>query len=299
MTPEQKRNQNLMSIIKKMHERLEETDVEKARAGQEHLAHLTIPPKGIEVESIDLDGLYAEWIRPVKPHDRTRVILYCHGGGYMTGSCLYARTITYKLAETTGMDILCFDYRLSPENVYPAAMEDAMKAWDYLMHRGYGAGNVVVCGDSAGGNMALVHALKLQKENRFMPAAVVLYSPWTDMTLSGKSYETKKNLDPILTKEYIKLAVERYAPEEDPASPFLSPLLSKYRHDFPPVYIQVGTNEILLSDSKELYKKLKDANIHVKLDIFKGMWHVFQMTPFKTASEAMEKTADFIFDIFR
>ena len=224
------------------------------------------------------------------------VILYCHGGGYSTGSCLYARTLTSKLAETTSMAVLSFDYRLAPEHAFPAAVEDALKVWDDLMLLGYGARDIIVAGDSAGGNLALALTLKLKEQERLLPGGLVLMSPWTDLTSSGKSHITKADVDPVLNKEYIDRMVEAYAGGQDLKNPMISPLFGDF-HEFPPTYFQVGRNEILYNDSTRLYDAMIAANVSVKIDKFTGMWHVFQMSPFKTAYEAMDKNAEFIYDI--
>lgn len=291
-------NQNLMNLIKRMHSLIEETDIEKQRQTQEHLAALTKLPKNILSEEVDVNGMYGEWIRPDWPHARNKVILYCHGGGYMTGSCTYARSITIKLAEASALDVFCFNYRLAPEHPYPAATEDAMAAWNYLMMLGYGSKDVVIAGDSAGGNLALSLTLKLKSEGRFLPGGLLLFSPWTDLTASGKSHTSKAAIDPILTSDYMQTVTANYASGNDLKNPLISPLFGDY-HNFPPVYIQVGTNEILYSDSELLYKRILAAHSTVRLETFKGMWHVFQMSPFKTATEAIEKSAEFIFSIYR
>lgn len=226
------------------------------------------------------------------------IILYCHGGGYSTGSSVYARTLTTKFATSTSMDVLCFDYRLAPENPYPAATEDAMKIWNYLMLLGYGARDIIIAGDSAGGNLALSLVLKLKEEKRLLPRGLVLMSPWTDLTASGKSHAARAAVDPVLNAGYLKKMTDNYAAGEDLKNPLISPLFGNFE-GFPPTYIQVGDNEILLNDATMLHKKMVKENISVKIDIFKGMWHVFQMSPFKTAYEAMDKNAEFIYDICR
>ena len=239
-----------------------------------------------------------EWVRMKRPRRKDHVILYCHGGGYSTGSAVYARTLTTRLAESACMDVFCFNYRLAPEHPWPAALEDAKKAWDHLMYLGYGAGDVIVAGDSAGGNLALCLTLSLKEEGRMLPAGLVLLSPWTDLTASGKSYSSREAVDPILNREYLDRMVRNYAGGQDLKDPFISPLFGDLK-GFPPTRIQVGDNEMLLSDSTLLYKKLIRANVSAEIDIYKGMWHVFQMSPFKTAWEAMEKNAEFIYDICR
>ncbi|MDE6212550.1 MAG: alpha/beta hydrolase, partial [Lachnospiraceae bacterium] len=226
------------------------------------------------------------------------IILYCHGGGYSTGSSLYARTLTTKLAASTSMDVLSFDYRLAPEHPYPAATQDAMQVWDYLMLLGYGARDIILAGDSAGGNLALSLVLQLKNQGRLMPRGLVLMSPWTDLTASGKSHVSKASIDPVLNAAYLEQMIQNYAEGRALDDPLISPLFGNYE-GFPPTYIQVGSNEILQDDAVMLYKKLLKANVSVKMDVFRGMWHVFQMSPFKTAYEAMDKNAEFIYDICR
>ncbi len=295
----EKRNQNLMQVIKRMHGLVENPDLEKHRQSQDYIGSILGNSKEVTYTEVDMDGVRGEWVSVNRPHMRKYVILYCHGGGYSTGSCLYGRTITSKLATAASIDVLGFDYRLAPEHPCPAALEDALKVWDYLMLLGYGARDVILAGDSAGGNLALVLTLKLKAERRFLPRGLVLMSPWTDLTASGRSYRTKAEVDPVLDAEYIDRMTKAYIPEgENLENPLISPLFGDFE-GFPPVYIQVGENEILLSDSVELHKKLQKAGVPAKLDRFKGMWHVFQMSPFRTAADAMEKSAEFICDICR
>lgn len=293
-----KRNQNLMQLIKRAHGMIENTDIEKHRQSQNNIGVLLGNTRDIHYQEISIDGMYGEWVSVNRAHMEKYVILYCHGGGYSTGSSLYARTLTSKLAASTSMDVLSFDYRLAPENPYPAATEDAMHAWDYLMLLGYGARDVIVAGDSAGGNMALSLVLRLKEQSRLLPRGLVLMSPWTDLTSSGKSFVSKAHLDPVLNKEYIDRMVKAYAEGKDLRHPLISPLFGELE-GMPPTYIQVGENEILLSDSIRLHKAMIEANVSVRLDSFPGMWHVFQMSPFKTAYDAMEKNAEFIYDICR
>lgn len=294
-----------MHLIKRMHGVVENTDIEKHRQSQDHFGALLGSNKDVLTEIFDIPmqsvgeyPLHAEWNYVNRAHMKKYVILYCHGGGYSTGSSLYARTLTGKLAMSTSMDVLSFDYRLAPEYPYPAATQDAMQVWNFLMLLGYGARDIILAGDSAGGNLALSLTLKLKEEGRLLPRGLVLMSPWTDLTSSGKSHDTKAEIDPVLNADYLADMIRNYASDQNLQNPLISPLFGAYE-GFPPTYIQVGGNEILLDDSVMLYKKLLKANVSVKLDIFKGMWHVFQMSPFKTAYEAMDKNAEFIYDICR
>ena len=293
-----KRNQNLMHLIKRVHGIVENPDIEKHRQSQDTLGSILGNTRDIHYRELNIGGLYAEWVSVNRAHMKKYVILHCHGGGYSTGSSLYARTLTSKLAESTSMDVLCFDYRLAPEHPYPAATEDAMKVWDYLMLLGYGARDIILTGDSAGGNLALSLVLKLKEQGRLLPRGIVLMSPWTDLTSSGKSFEAKAEVDPVLDRDYIDRMVAAYAQDMDLKQPLISPLFGDFE-GFPPVYIQAGENEILLSDSLRLHQALVDANVSVKMDTYKGMWHVFQMSPVKAAREAMDKNAEFIYDICR
>lgn len=276
----EKNNQNLMQLIRRAHGLVENPDLEKHRQSQDHIGELLGNSKEIQYRPVDIDGMDAEWVSVNRAHMKKYVILHCHGGGYSTGSSIYARTLTSKLAAGTSMDVLCFDYRLAPEHPYPAAAEDAMKAWNYLMLLGYGARDVIITGDSAGGNLALSLVLKLKEQERLFPRGIVLMSPWTDLTGEGKTFQTKAELDPVLDKEYIDRMTRAYAPDRDLTDPYISPLFGNF-HGFPPVYIQVGENEILLDDSLRLYKNLIKAGVAAHIDRFPGMWHVFRCHPSK------------------
>ena len=292
----EKQNQGLMNLIRKVHGLVEKPDIDRHRQSQDRIGALLGTEKGVEYVPENVGEMSCEWVRVKRPRRKDRVILYCHGGGYSTGSAVYARTITSRLAEGTSMDVFCFNYRLAPEHPWPAALEDGLKAWDRLMFLGYGAKNVIVAGDSAGGNLALCLTLKLKEEGRILPGGLVLLSPWTDLTASGKSYQSREAVDPILNREYLERMTDNYAAGQDLKDPYISPLFGDPA-GFPPVYIQLGDNEMLLSDSTSLYKKLRKAGVSAGIDVYKGMWHVFQMSPFKTAWEAMEKIAEFIYGI--
>lgn len=291
-------NQRLMQLIRRAHGLVESPDIEKHRQSQDHIGEILSNTKEMHYEEFKIGEMDAEWVSVNRAHMKKYVILYCHGGGYSTGSRKYARTLTTKLASSTFMDVLCFDYRLAPEHPFPAALEDAMKAWDYLMLLGYGAREVIVAGDSAGGNLALTLVLQLKSQQRLLPRGLVLMSPWTDLTSSGESFQKRAELDPVLNEEYIERMKLAYAAGQDLKDPLISPLWGNHR-DFPPAYIQVGDNEILYSDAWRLYERLLEQHVSVRFEHFAGMWHVFQMSPFKTAYEAMDRIAEFIYDICR
>ena len=298
---EQKRTSAVMGALKAIHsatspDSMDPEDLDRQRKGQELLGRLVAPMLGMSWEPFDLQGMPAAWVRPERGHDRRHVILYCHGGGYTSGNLGYARILAAKLAGVTGYEVLAFEYRLAPEHTYPAPLEDAMKAWDHLMHLGYGARDVVVAGDSAGGNLALVLTMLLREAGRLLPRRLVLLSPWTDMTASGKSYQERRGDDPMLTMDYIQAVRGVYAPGQDLSSPKLSPLFGDLRR-FPPVLIQAGTNEILLSDSVRLRDRLVQAGTPCRLEVWPDMWHVFQMFPIKKAAQAMEHIGRFLLEL--
>ena len=299
---EQKRLAPMMRALKAVHTAAgsDSTEAEALavqRKGHELLGRLITPMIGMEWEPFDLSGLPAAWTRPDRGHDPRRAILYCHGGGYTCGNLGYARILSSKLAQCTGYKVLSFGYRLAPEHPYPAALEDAVQAWDFLMYHGYGARDVIVAGDSAGGNLALALTLRLRAQGRLLPRALALMSPWTDMTASGKSYTEHAQDDPILSMAYIQAVRRAYAVKHDLNDPMLSPLFADFS-GFPPVMVQVGENEILQSDSVRLRDRLVMSGVPCRLELWKEMWHVFQVFPIKRASDAMDSMGRFLLDLF-
>lgn len=311
----------LMKAVKSVHsvsssgDSLDLDDIKKQRQGQNRFSSLATPARSIETESINVKGIPAEWVRPNYKHNTRHIIMYCHGGGYTCGSLKYARILASKLAIHTGLEVISFEYRLAPENPYPAAIEDALTIWNYIMQLGYGAREVVLIGDSAGGNLALELALRLNSKKRILPKGIVLMSPWTDLTMSGESYHTCKDLDPMLTYEYIATARYSYVGLNesynddfanevkmndysfDYSKPEYSPLFAEH-FGFPPVLIQVGSNEILKSDSYRLFDKLTKEGVAASLEEYDDAWHVFQMMPIKKAAKALDAIGDFVDELF-
>ena len=274
-------NQNVMAAVKRMHSFVENVDIDRQRHIQDSFGVLFGANKELEFEQVKIDHMNAEWTRLRHSHRKQPVILYCHGGGYATGSTKYARTVTSKFVEATAMPALAFDYRLAPEHPYPAAIDDAVKVWDYLMYKGYGAEDIIVVGDSAGGNLALELLIRIKAEKRMMPKALVLLSPWTDLACTGETQESRASVDPVLDHYYLKYAIEYYtAGKIELNNPLVSPLY-----------------EILLDDSRMLYQKLLEYNVLTRISVYEGMWHVFQMAPFKKSFDAVKEAAEFIYEI--
>ncbi len=269
-------------------------DLERQRGAQDLLARLVTPSIGTTQTDIKIGEMDAAWAEPDFAHSTQKVILYCHGGGYTCGSLKYAGILGHKLSLYGGLKTLFFEYRLAPENPYPAAIQDAVRAWDYLMLMGYGAGDVIVAGDSAGGNMALGLCLFLREQERMLPGGLVLMSPWTDMTLTAESYKKYADEDPILTEDYVKSVREAYCGRDvDYKDIHFSPLFADF-DGFPPTYIQVGQTEILLDDSVSLCEKMRRGGAAVKLDVYESGWHVFQQLPLPRSNDAAKDIGDWI-----
>lgn len=293
----------LMKTIKVVHSSATTSDVfdkeelDKQRAASEKFSKLVSPTIGLKREQFSVGDVSCEWLRPFATHRTDRVIMYCHGGGFVNGGLGYASILGGKLAHHTGLEVLSFSYRLAPEHPYPAAIEDANAVWDYLMKLGYGASDVIIAGDSAGGNLALELCFMLKEQSRFLPKALVLMSPWTDMRAINGSYKTYADIDPMLKYEYIIAARKAYSGNEsddfDFSDPKYSPLLGDFA-DMPPALIQVGSNEILRDDSEKLYEKYTKAGNMAILEVCEGGWHVYQQMPIQKASQALDSINSFL-----
>ncbi len=273
---------------------MNEADLKRHRIVMERAGRLAAPKGDITKTNFTVGKIRCEEIRPELAHNPEYAILYAHGGGFVTGRLNYARILASKLAMATGFTCYSFDYRLAPEHPYPAAVNDGMAVWKHLTDNGYSPDRIIVAGDSAGGNLALCLAQKLMAENKPGPRALLLFSPWTDMTGSGESYETYKDRDPVLTKEYVLNAAKAYIAEQgDPKDPVFSPLFGELK-GLPPMLIMAGRNGILLDDSTRLYDAVTKAQGKAVLDIEEGGWHVYQQMPLPMAASAMKRLSAFV-----
>lgn len=250
-------------------------------------------PEGITVTPIHIGSLYAEWIAPEQAA-RGQSILYFHGGGYVSGTCNSHRAITAKFVKESQVGALLFEYRLAPENPYPAALEDSLSAYHWLLEQGGVPGNVIFVGDSAGGGLCLATLLALRDQGSALPAGAVAYSPVTDFKCTGKSHQTKAKV--CLSPEGMTAALAKhYAGKEDPALPYISPLYGDLQ-GLPPLLIYAGEDEILRDDAIRFAEKAKNAGIAVTLRIGEGMFHCYPaMAPlFPEAALAMTEISEFI-----
>lgn len=249
----------------------------------------------IELEAVELGGLSAEWSM-ARGGDASRVLLFLHGGGYCSGSILSHRRLVTEAGRSGAMRTLAVAYRLAPENPFPAALDDAMTAWRFLLEQGYAPRNIVVGGDSAGGGLTLALINHLRDAGAPLPACAWLISPWTDLTLSGSTLVTKDMVDPIIHKAYLGELADAYVPAGiDRADPRISPLYANLR-GLPPLLIQVGSAETLLADSTRLAAAAGEADVAVTLEIWPDMIHAWQLwnAHLEPGRQALDRAGQFI-----
>ncbi len=250
-------------------------------------------PAGVEVSPVDVDGLTAEWILPAGG-TKDKVILYTIGGGYVSGSCKDHRSIVAKIARGSEVSILLFEHRLAPEHPYPAALEDSVTAYRWLLGQGVLPSNIMIVGESAGGGLCLATLLALRDMNIPLLAGAVALSPWTDLKLTGESYRTKAKVC-LAPKGMSKVCSTYYVGKYDPCLPWISPLYGEL-HGLPPLLIYVGENETMLDDSTRFAEKAKAAGVNVTLRVGEGMIHCYPLLAplFPEATKAMEEICAYI-----
>lgn len=254
-------------------------------------------PACFHMTFIDLPQCRAELLSLAQNPNLDRVVLQLHGGGYIGAMRNKYRSFAGLYNEIgKGINVFTPDYRVAPEHPYPAALEDAVSAYEWLLHTGCQPEKIVVAGDSAGGGLALALCLYLKDHGMELPEGLILMSPWTDLTAGGESYETNFTRDPLFgnTRDSMIYNLD-YAGDEDPSNPYISPLFGSYE-GFPPMLIQVGSIEMLLSDSVSLAKKAKEAGVKVRLSIYEEMFHVFQMAELMLpeSKQAWEEAGKFL-----
>jgi epsilon-lactone hydrolase len=234
------------------------------------------PAPGTAVEPADADGVPAEWVTAAGVSG-DRVLLFFHGGAYHLGSPARLRSVVARLSVAASARVLSAGYRLAPEYPFPAAVEDALTAYRWLIAGGTDARQVVISGDSSGGGLALAALVALREAGDPLPGAAVVMSPWTDLALAGESLRTRAAADVLLTPEGAREAADWYLAGQDPRHPHASPLYADLR-GLPPVLIQAGDAEILRDDSARFAVAAQAAGVDVTLEIWPEMphvWHVF------------------------
>ena len=229
---------------------------------------------GCSVESLDLSGIPSEKITPSGAAPG-KALLYLHGGGHVIGSLKSHRHLVSRLAVAAGVAAFHIDYRLAPEHPYPAALEDALKVYKQILATGIAPEDMVVGGESAGGNLATALLLKVREDGLPQPAGLYLLSPWLDMTTAGESYQKIGARDPIITREGIEMVSAAYLGGK-PDNAFTSPVRADLA-GLPPVLIQVGSEEVLLSDSLTFANRAAMAGVEVKLHVWPEMPHAWPL----------------------
>ena len=249
----------------------------------------------VAYERVCAGGVDGEWISPANvPEDNA--ILYFHGGGFRLGSVTSHRDPMAQIALASGCRVLAINYRLAPEHRFPAALDDALAAYGWMLDRGLKSENVAFAGDSAGGNLVLAAMLALRERGLPLPVSAVLMSPWTDLAATGSSYVSRAEADPIHQRSMILALAKNYlGGQGDPCDPLVSPLYADLA-GLPPLLIQVGDRETVLDDSVMFADLARAAGVDVSLEVWDGMIHVFQMfgAELPEARQAIASIAGFL-----
>ncbi len=250
--------------------------LEAARDFGEGWASLTTEPGGVDYIETDVGGVPAIWAVPKKCKE-DRVILCFHGGGFFSGSMYTHRKLFAHFAKDIGCRALILQYRYSPEHQYPAQLEDSFGAYNWLLDQGIKPNHIAFIGDSAGGNLCITTMLLARDKGLPLPAAAMPISPWYDMEGVMDSLIYNNGKDFLFTKEWVKAIANMYLGEKgDPRDPYANPLYADLR-GLPPIYMQVGGDELLLDDSTVLADRAREAGVDVRVEIYPGMQHTFQM----------------------
>ena len=255
-------------------------------------------PVGRNLASAAPDGIDGLWVSDRRttapsPHGAERVVMHLHGGAYLMGSPNTHRGLAVALSRTARAPVLLPRYRLAPESTYPAALEDAVAAYRWLLDQGVAAERIVLSGDSAGGGLALALLLSLADEDLPRPAAYVGFSPWTDLSGSGASMKDRNDRDPWLSADLVVPAARSYAGDASLTDPRISPLYGDLSV-LPPTLVHVGSEEILFDDAARLVVRAREAGVDASLGRFDGMWHVFQAFPLPEARRSLREVGAFV-----
>jgi len=266
-----------MRALRKNKSKSREISVASYRQGLENvLESLPNVASGVVFESEEIEHIPCEWIKNRDVEDDA-VVLYFHGGGFIAGSVEISRFFAAQFAQRINTPLLLFEYGLAPERPFPEAINDAVSVYQWLIDvRGIDPSRIAFFGESAGGGLVFATLIKLREMGMDLPATAVCLSPWIDLALTGESLITKAEKDPILSLEEMQFLVKQYIGENDPRDPLISPLYADL-HDFPPLFLQVGTAEMILDDSLRIAKKAEEAGVDVTLDVWEDMPHVFSL----------------------
>jgi epsilon-lactone hydrolase len=279
-------------IIKPIINRL---SIETARSFQNKLGDMEAKSvvSKVDFKPFDISGLKACFADPKLSYNKKeRVILYLHGGAYVSGNIQYASGFAGILAAETKHRVLSIAYRLAPENPFPAAVDDALAAYEYLLNIGYAAPDISLVGESAGGGLIYSLCLLLKQKKINLPAALVGISPWTDLTFSGGSYKLNSRKDPSLSEEVLREHAAAYAPGQE-KDPLVSPVFGDLSF-LPPSLLFAGGDEILLDDARMLLQRLIEGGSSCDLVVEEGLWHVYVLYRIPESKKAIRKIVAFL-----
>ncbi len=272
----------------------EGASLEQMRSGFDSMGGMFPSLDDVSSIPVDAGGVDSEWF-DVSGGEPSRVLLYLHGGGYLIGSVQSHRPMIERITKATGARVLAINYRLAPEHPFPAAVDDAVAAYRWLLDQGYPANRIAVAGDSAGGGLTIATLLALRDAGVSMPACAVPISPWTDMECTGASIESRAAVDPMVQKEILLEMGGVYLGGADPKSPLASPINGDFS-GLPPLLIHVGDAEVLLDDSTRLEDKMKAAGVDITVEVWDEMvhvWHLFAPMLDK-GQEAIDRLGAFV-----
>ncbi len=252
---------------------LNSCSLKTTRKGQDKLGELTeaLFRDRVLVRNHPFEKFTGAWVLP-KDKRRRGVILYLHGGGYTCGGLDYALGFGAMLSAQTGNRVFCTGYRLAPEDPYPAALEDALESYRYLLEKGYPHQQICLCGESAGGGLCFSLCMKLRELGMPLPGGILAISPWTDLTCSGSTYAQNRDSDPSITLERLQFFAKNYC--TDPTDPLISPLFGDLT-DMPPCLLFAGSDEVLLGDAQRIHEKLLSSGCHSTLTVRPERWHAY------------------------
>jgi len=258
----------------------------------DYLEKLFPIPKDAVRKPVKANSVQCEWFFHIGAKEN-QVILYFHGGGHIMGSSNSHKLFTLKLARVTNMKVLSINYRLAPEEPHPAALEDCVSVYNWLLSSGYQSKNIIIAGDSAGGYYTLLTLLKLRDDGISLPAGAICLSPSTDLALTSESLKKNCSTDVILGDIGYIWWVDSNVVDRNPFDPAFSPLYANLKN-LPPILLQVSTSEMLFDDSKRFFELAKKAGVDISMQTWDDTLHVFQSTDLPEAEEAMERIKKFI-----
>jgi acetyl esterase/lipase len=249
-------------------------DVNEQRRALRELLSAQPLPADVTVTAAALGGVPTAEVT-VDGIEPRHVVLYFHGGVYVMGDAALAADLASQVGRRTQAKVISVDYRLAPENPYPAAVDDALAAYEALLHNGVAPSDIVFAGESAGGGIAIATLVNARDQGLPLPAAGFVMSPYVDLTLAGTTMDTKREVDPLLSRETLQARIPDYTSRQDPALGLISPIFADLS-GLPPLIIQAGSHEVLLDDAVRLARQAATADVEVTLDITPGVPHVFQ-----------------------